>query len=119
VIVKNCYPTIIKTVEIEESIPIEEQAKLASEGIDIDSIPIKRKVKKTNEYLIDKVIVYSDILILKELETEKTFRYKLNKSSIFFLKRTRSNNWTKEEAGNYFFKHSTLLNEITLVTDNK
>jgi len=113
-LIKACYPTIIKTTKMEVLVDVEEQTELLSSGIPIDEIPTKKIVLIKKEYLLDKVIVYKDIFILQDLETKESFRYKLAKSSIFFLKKIRNGLLTKEEAGTFFFENSELLNQIEL-----
>jgi hypothetical protein len=112
VLVKACYPIIVKTEPKEEPISIAEQTRMIEKGIPLDKVPTKRIVKSQKSYLIDKVIVYRDIFLLKELDTETVWRYKLNKSSIFFLKKIRNGAFSPEEAGNFFFDKAELLNEV-------
>ena len=78
----------------------------------IDRIPNMMPITTITRYLIDRVIIYKDIFIIKDLDTGRIFRYKLNKSSVFFLKKIRMNKLTKQEAANYFFENAELLNEI-------
>lgn len=112
VLVENCYPKIIRIEEEVEPLSIKEQTKLIEEGYKIDSIPTTKNIIKKVEYLIDKVIVYRDIFIIRNLLTEEVERYKLNNSSIFFLKKIRNGKFTPEEAGSFFFDNATFLNKI-------
>ena len=112
VLVKACYPTIIKTELSELPLSIEDQTKMIENGVPLDKVPTRELIKSRKEYLIDKVIVYRDIFLLKELETNKVTRYKLNKSSIFFLKKIRNGTFSPEEAGNFFFDKAELINEV-------
>jgi len=112
ILVKNCYPRIIKSDRTKEVVSIEEQTLLAKGGVPIDQIPTIREVVKKTEYLIDKVVVYRDIFIVKNMKTNMSERYKLNNSSVFFLKKIRNGKFTPEEAGNFFFENSTFLNTI-------
>ncbi len=112
VLLKSCYPRIIKTESYIENIPLEEQTKLIEEGVPISKVPTKREIKLQHEYLIDKVIVYRDIFLLRDQQTMKMSRYKLNKSSIFFLKKIRNGIFTREEAGNFFFDNAVFMNDI-------
>jgi hypothetical protein len=109
---KGCYPIIYKIEEGEESVSHEEQLQMAIDGESLDSIPVRRYKKHMTRLLIDKCVIFKDIFILKDLDTNKVFRYKLNKSSVFFLKKMRSGKLTQEEAGKYFFEHATFLNNI-------
>ncbi len=112
VLVKACYPVIIKTEKEEKPLSIEEQTRLIERGMPLDDVPTKKTIQTQINYLIDKVIVYRDIFLLKEIDTGKVSRYKLNKSSIFFLKKIRNGTFTPEEAGNFFFDKAELLNEV-------
>jgi hypothetical protein len=112
VLIKECYPTLEQVIEEEEEVSEDVQIEMASNGIPFDSIPTKRKTSKVISYLIDKVIVFKDIFIIKNLFTGQYFRYKMNKSSVFFLKKIRSNKLDSKQAYIYFMKNSELLNEI-------
>jgi hypothetical protein len=109
---KGCYPILHKIEEEEEKISENEQIEMAVQGTDLESIPVRRYKKHIHPYLIDKVIVFKDIFIVKDLVTEKMYRYKMNKSSVFFLKKIRSGKLNKEQAAKYFFENSVLMNEI-------
>jgi len=112
VLIEKCYPVILQTLTSEVPLTIEEQTRMAGEGTPIESIPLRKVVKTTREFLIDKVIVYKDVFIIEDRNTKDLFRYKLNRSSIFFLKKIRSGEFSREEAGEFFFKHGVLLNKI-------
>lgn len=114
VLQKKCYPRIIRTEILVESIPPEEQAKMIEDGRDISKVPTKKEIKRYTEYIIDKIIVYKDIFVLRDIGTNRLFRYKLNKSSIFFLKKLRNGQTTKETAGQFFFDNATFLNELQI-----
>jgi hypothetical protein len=107
-----CYPEIIKTIKEEVALSSLEQAKLLENGTDIDKIPLTKTLLNKKVYIIDKVIIYKDIFILKEKETGKLSRYQLNKSAVLFLKKMRSGSISKEDAGNFFFENSNHLNDI-------
>jgi hypothetical protein len=109
---KRGYPIIHKILEGEESVSSEEQIQMAVEGADLDSIPVKRYRKHITPFQIDNVIVFKDIFIIENLETGAMSRWKLNKSSVFFLKKMRSGKLTRDEAGRYFFENATHLNDI-------
>lgn len=109
----NHYPRVV--LEREESVQLtpEEQADLLAQGTAIDQLPVVKKLLLKELYRIDKVIALKDVLILVEESTQKTFRYKMNYSCIYFLKNYRTGKYkTLEEAGAFFFSHSTLLNEL-------
>lgn len=112
VLTEHCYPIIVKCEEKNEPIPVEEQAKMAEEGMNLDIIPTMRKVVTKTPFLIDKVIVYKDIFLIKNIYTDELFRYQLTKSSINFLKKIRSGQWSPEKAADFFFKNSVFLNKV-------
>jgi len=118
-VARGCYPILHKVETSPEEVSTEEQISMAVEGASLDAIPVKRYKKKVTPFLIDKCIVFRDTFIIKNLETEEMFRYHMNKSCIFFLKKYRSGKFTKEEAADYFFKNSTLLNQILLKEDKE
>jgi len=105
---------ICKVDIIPEALSEDEQIILAVSGVPLNELPTKRARKVVTKYRIDKVIVFKDIFIIKNLETEVCYRYKMNKSSIFFLKKLRNKvkPMSLEEAGDMFFRSSVLLNEI-------
>lgn len=113
-LVTNHYPRIIETNYETREASSSELAKLLEEGVPIDQLPktIRTEVG-TTMWRIDKVILWRDIFILVNEETNKQFRYKLNSNSIIFLKEYREGKYkTLEEAGSYFFHNAILLNEI-------
>jgi hypothetical protein len=112
ILVKSCYPVIIKTETTIEDVSIDEQSEMIANGVSLDKVPTKREIKKERKFLIDKIIVYRDIFLIKDMETGVMSRYKLNKSAIFFLKKLRNEEFTSVEAGNFFFDKATLLNVI-------
>ena len=116
---KGCYPVIYKIDEGEEDVSTEEQLEMAVDGADLDSIPVRRYKKHITPLRIDKCIIFKDIFILEDTKTGKMSRYKLNKSSVFFLKKMRSGKLTREEAGKYFFSNATFLNEIVPKEEGK
>jgi hypothetical protein len=109
---RDRYPILHKIEETEEGVTTEEQISMATEGTDLSSIPVKRYKKHIHAYRVDKVIVFKDIFIVQDLETQKMYRYRMNKSSVFFLKKIRSGRLNREQAASYFFENSLLLNEI-------
>lgn len=109
---KDRYPILHKVEETEEGITTEEQISMAVQGTDLSSIPVKRYKKHIHAYRIDKVIVFKDIFIIQDLDTEQMYRYRMSKSSVFFLKKIRSGRLNREQAASYFFENSVLLNEI-------
>ena len=111
-LVERCYPVNHKVEHIEVPVSEKEQIELASKGLPLDNIPTRVYKKRVTEYLIDKVVIYKDMFILVDRATGQSYRYKLNKSSVFFLKDLRSKKFNRETAGDFFFANATLMNEI-------
>lgn len=105
------YPIIEQVFLEERALSNEEQVAMAIEGIPFDSIPLTMTMKRKIPWLIDRCIIHKDFFLIKNLETDDLYRYKLNKSS-FFLKKIKSNKLTKEEEGKYFFDNAVLINKI-------
>jgi len=114
VLVVNHYPRMIESIVVEIPLTPEEQAKLLEDGVEPDKLPSTRKETTQRMWRIDRVIVWRDIFILVDEATNNQFRWKLNKSSIFFLKNYRAGKFTLESSWDYFSKNATLLNAITL-----
>ena len=131
-ITKECYPIIYSAEVKEESLSLEEQMELAlHKNVDLENLPKTKVVKTTTKFLIDKCIIYKDIAIVKNLDTGDLFRYKLNSSIVFFLNRLNNTKGgflrkedlnlsleeklilIKERAGEFFFKNSELMNQIS------
>jgi hypothetical protein len=111
-LIKNHYPRLLQVVKEQVSLTPEEQAKLLEEGVEPGSLPSSKEVMREKLWRIDRVIVWKDIFILVDEETQEQYRYKMNKSCIFFLKNYRNGKYTLESAADYFFEHSELLNRI-------
>jgi len=119
VLVANHYPRMVEVTKNQIPLTPEEQAKLLEEGVDPEKLPTTREVSTSRLWRIDRVIVWRDIFILVDEQTGEQFRYKLNKSCVFFLKRYRSGGFTLETAAEYFFKNATLLNAIVPKVTNE
>jgi len=112
VLVANHYPRMIETIASEVSLTPEEQAALLEEGTSPENLPSTRTVTTQRLWRIDRVIVWRDIFILVDENTGDQYRYKLNKSCVFYLKNYRNGRFTLESAWDYFQKNSVLLNKI-------
>jgi len=108
----KAYPTIILTQKKEELVTEDEAADLMAMGVDADQVPETKVRTSKVSFMIDKVIVFKDTFILKNLHTGQLSRYKLNKSSVVFLKKLRSGALNPSTAGTYFFENATFLNDI-------
>lgn len=111
-LIVSAYPVIKRAVDTEVLLTSEEQVDIASEGVALDEVPTRKYQRTYIEYLIDKCIIYRDIVILKDKETGERFRYQMSKSVVYFLEKIRKNRFNSEQAGEYFFRNSTLLNKI-------
>ena len=112
VLVDKCYPVITKIESIRNPLSEEEQLYLASTGINLDEVPTFKNTEVKTSYIIDRCIITKDTFIIKEVATEKLFLYRMNTSSIFFLKKIRNGDLNRESAGEYFFTHSELINDL-------
>ncbi len=112
VLVARHYPRMLEHITSEVQLTPEEQAVLLEEGTEPDKIPSTRSVVTDRTWRIDRVIVWRDIFILVDEDTNEQYRYKLNKSCVFFLKNYRSGKFTLESAWDYFSKNAVLLNKI-------
>ena len=109
----NHYPRIAKVTKEQVKLTAEEQASLLASGTSVDEVPLYKEVVDTEIFKIDKVITLDDILIIQSERDYKMYRYKMNYSCIFFLRKYRKGEYkTLEEAGDFFFSKSTLLNEL-------
>ena len=106
------YPRIARVEESEVPISGERRAALLEAGV--TEFPQTQHVESTEIFRIDKVIVLQDFFIIQSERDFRTYRYKLNYSSIYFLKDYRTGRYKSiEEAGKFFFEKATLLNEMT------
>jgi hypothetical protein len=112
VLVQNHYPRLVQVLEEEVPLTPEEQAALLEQDTAAADLPSTKIVKQKKIWRIDRVIVWRDVFILVDEDTEDQYRYKMNKSCVFFLKNYRSGKYTLESAADYFFRNSELLNKI-------
>lgn len=108
------YPELIETIYDSHPTSSEEVMTFMERGYKINEIPKQiRTISRKKVWIIDKVIVWRDIVILIDKETKEQFRYKLNTNLVLFLKKYRSGVFkNKEEAGAHFFERASLLNKI-------
>lgn len=110
----NHYPRIERKIVQQIPLTADEKAALLASGTAVEELPLCRTEVQSTIYRIDKVITMKDIFIIQDEVTNKAYRYKLNYSSIFFLKNYRAGRYkTIEEAGDFFFSKAELLNEMT------
>lgn len=108
------YPRIVKVTEENVELSSDEKADLIAKGeYTVENVPNYKKVTKRVIYRIDKVIVPQDIFIIVDEETGKTYRYKMNRPCVYYLRDYRSGKFKSlEEASDAFFKSTQFLNEI-------
>lgn len=116
VLVNNHYPRMVETVVSDTPLTAEEQASYFERG---EEIPLTKRETRQRVWRIDRVIVFKDIFILVDEETGEQYRYKLNKSCVFFLKNYRSGKYSLESAWEYFVKNSVLLNKLEKINEQK
>ena len=109
---KGCYPTLRVVATNFEPIPKQEQLKMIESGVNIEEVPTSREVKRVSEFLIDKVIIFKDQFVIREVDTDRLFLYRMSKSSAFFLQKIRRGKLNAETSAEYFFANSELINEI-------
>lgn len=112
--IMNHYPRLLEVVTTRVSLTPEEQAKMIEEtGISPSIAPSYIDVETKRLWRIDKVIIFRDTFILVDEATDESYRYKMNRSCVYFLTSYRNGEFKSlEEAANYFFKNSTLVNHI-------
>lgn len=112
VLVENHYPRMIQTIEKSEALSAEEQAELLEQGVPPNELPTTKLIKTQRVWRISKLIVWRDIFILEDEVTGEQYRYRMNRSCVFFLKAYRAKKFTLESAWEYFIKNSVLLNKL-------
>lgn len=108
------YPRISREESIEVPLTDDDKANLLAEGTNINDLPKSKTILQKQIYCIDKIIALKDVFIIINEATKESYRYKMNYSGIYFLKNYRSGKYKDlDEAGDFFFKKSTLLDKLT------
>lgn len=90
------------------SVPVKTFIKYIKEDLSYHHYP--RLSIDSKVYRIDKCMLLKDELVLINEETKEQSLYKLNVSSVLFLKNYREKKWDSiEDAGKYFSENSTLI----------
>lgn len=112
-LLKDHYPILIQDKVTYSDYPIEELNQLVSEGkVSLDDInTVKSKSEESIKWRIERVIILRDEIFLRNLTTNRIYRYRMKIPVTVFLKRYRMN-FTAEEAWNCFATKSILKNEI-------
>lgn len=109
----NHYPRICRRVEITRKPTDDEVANLIATGTSVDDIPSTITVQKVETYRIDKIIAMKDEFVIIDEDTNEQYCYKMQGSSIYFLKNYREGSYKDFfEAGADFFKRSTLMKKL-------
>lgn len=112
-LIRNHYPRIARKEIITKPVTPERASELLIEGISSDQIPVEEKEEKLVTYRIDKILAMKDEFIIVNDETSEQYCYKMKGSGIYFLKNYREGAYkTLEEAGDAFFKKSTLVSKL-------
>lgn len=113
-LVENVYPVIIcekinysnyTTEEIKELVD-SEQYPLQ------EALALKKEEKIIARWRIEKIIIKRDEFFLRDLDSDKMFRYQLNMPTPIFLRKLRNKSYTPEQLGELFFDKAKILNEI-------
>lgn len=113
------YPRLVDEVLEKIELSNEELALRLEKGKSLEELK-KFELKKTGEriYVIDKVLIWKDVAILKlesssyESDNEdvgKSFQYKFNGSLVLFLNKYRSGKYDLSALSAEFFKNSILI----------
>lgn len=108
----GCYPIIIKTTQSERNPTPEEVAEEMADGIPIEDTTVKVIEEEQKKYLIDKVVIFKDSFILRDLDTKELLHYTLENRSVLFLRKLRTNKISALEAGNIFFKEARFIKKV-------
>jgi hypothetical protein len=113
ILLSQVYPILIQTETIDESYTSEELNQMVqNKEITLDEAPnIRKKTTNNITWRIERVIVPRDELFIRNLLTNKIYRYRMKYPVTIFLKKLR-NNLTPEKGWSMFFLKSELLNEI-------
>jgi hypothetical protein len=123
-LVKNHYPRLIEEILEKHELSSEELAIKVEKGTDITELnKYEMRVVGTRQFRIDKILSWKNIAILtleqssfSDDEIGASFRYKFSGSIVIFLKNYRSGKFKSlEEASEYFFANSLLIDSITKV----
>ena len=83
-----------------------------AEGIPLEETTVQYVIEEQKKYLIDKVVIFRDFFILRDLETEELLQYRLDNKTVLFLRKLRTNKMTAQEAGEFFFKEAKFIGKL-------
>lgn len=104
------YPRLAQKIRTVRNYTSEELSDFIANGVALDNLPSTCVEEKTILYRIDKILALKDEFVLIDEATGNQYLYKMDGSSIYFLKNYRSGQFKDvEEAGDYFFSKSKLI----------
>jgi hypothetical protein len=115
------YPRLIEEILEKHELTPEELAIKVETGTNLDNLnKYEMRIVGTRQFRIDKILSWKNIVILtlenssfQDDKIDANYRYKFNGSIIIFLKNYRSGKFKSlEEASNYFFENSSIIDEI-------
>lgn len=112
-LLENIYPIIYEFVTCEEDYTAEELNELVSSGdINFDDVDSAKKIKEeTIPWRIEKIIIVRDEIFIRNLESNRCFRYKMRMPVTIFLKKMREDK-NSDKIFDLFLRKSIMLNEI-------
>lgn len=119
-LVKNHYPRIQVTSQIKRALSSEELVDLMVKGVPSEELPSEIEETIVETYRIDKIIVMKDEFILVNERTNEQFCYHMNSSAFSYLRTYREGGFKDlMEAGEVFFKRSTLVGKLSKLYENR
>lgn len=108
-----------ETIKEQNATSIKDVALYLEKGYKIEDIPQYTEYEVNKYWVIDRVILWKNIFILKESDetgkiiNEKGFRFKFDGCAVLFLKDLREGKYkSPKESGEFFFNHSLLINQL-------
>lgn len=113
ILLEQVYPILIQKEVVDDLYTPEELNKMVQRGeITLDEAPnIRKNTENTINWRIERVIVPRDELFIRNMTTNKIYRYKMKFPVTIFLKKLRVS-MTPEKGYIMFFSKSEFLNEI-------
>lgn len=110
---KNWYPIMIDVEQQVLDYSAEEVQALVDDGMNLDEALQKKKiVREETQWRIEKTILKRDEIFVRNLSTNKFYRYRMKMPTTIFLQRLRDR-YSQEEAFEEFRKKSVVLAELT------
>jgi hypothetical protein len=113
-LIQKYYPTMVQIIKYEQKFTTEELNYMVSSGdIAFEDITPNGGVIETKEtkWRIEKVIMKADEIIVRNLETNKTKRFRLKIPCTFFLKKILNEIKDPYDRWKYFDNKSRLISE--------